>query len=262
VIVPACQYVTSVISPSGQWLFVREKNNGTTSVYLLDLQTGQKTPSPLLKNTGFYFLTDTLLYVSLSYEENYVLDLTSGKQYPVYRLLIARPDAYEGGDANPVLLAEILRNAKYIFFKEENGSIIALDPDFPASSEHSFLIEQFDIPDNRSEQFLKANSIVYQTILPDFPGEVVSPDSKFIARPDGIYSAENGQKIVEGYSVSTSYRGYSGNYFSARGWTYDSSGVIYSRFLNPCLIETTFFIFDDYSCYVKVPQPLIKIKVP
>ena len=262
VIVPACQYVSSALSPSGRWLAVREENSGLPSVYLLDLLTGEKTPFPVLEKSGFYFLTDNLLYVSVSYEENYVLDRATGNQYPVHRFLIARPDAFEGDNANPVVLAEILRQAKYVFFKEEGGSIIALDPDFPASSEKNFLILRFDIADNRSEQFLEENNIIYQTILPDFPEEVVSADGRFIARQDGIYLAGSGQKIVEGYSASGEYRGYSGKYFSVRGWIDDGSGVIYAMFLKPCLIETTFFIFDDYSCYVEVPQPLIKLKVP
>jgi len=262
VIVPACQYVSSVISPSGRLLSMREKDSGATPVYLLDLQTGEKTPFSLLNNSGFYFLTDNLLYVSVSYEENYVLDSATGNQYPVHRFLIARPDAFEGDNANPVLLAEILRQAKYVFFKEEGGSIIALDPDFPASAENNFLILRFDIADNSSEQFLTENNIIYQTILPDLPEEAVSPDGRFVARPDGIYLVGTGQKIVEGYSPSGEFRGYSGKYFSVRGWIYDSSGVIYSKLLNPCLLETTFFIFDDYSCYIEVPQPLIKLKVP
>jgi hypothetical protein len=264
VIVPACHYEYSVISPSGRLLFVREKNSGTTSVYLLNLQTGEKTPSPL-NNSGFYFLTDNLLYVSFSYEENFVLDRTTGNRYPVHRFLISRPDAYEGDNANPVLLAETLRQAKYVFFRGQDDTIIALDPDFPTSTDNNFLIERFDIPGenpNRTEQFLKENNIAYEIIYPDFLEDVISPDGRFVARPDGIYLVGTGQKIVEGYSASGVYRGYSRKYFSAKGWTYDSSGVIYSDFLNPCLIETTFFIFDDYTCYLEVPQPLLKLKVP
>jgi len=265
VIVPACQYVYSIISPSRQLLSVREKDSGTTSVYLLDLQTGEKTPFPLPENSGFYFLTDNLLYVSIADgAEEYILDRTTGEKYPIQSFSSLRPDAFERGNANLVLLAEALRQAQYVFFRDYDDTIVALDPDFPSSAKNNFVIDLFDIPGenpDRTEQFLKVNNIVFQTILPDFPGEVISQDGRFKARPDGIYSAKNGQKIVEGYTVSRFYRGYSGDYFSVRNWTYDSRAVIYSRFLNPCLIETTFFIFDDYSCYIEVPQPLLKLKV-
>jgi hypothetical protein len=232
----------------------------------LDLQTGEETPFPLPEKSGFYFLTDNLLYVSIGYgAEEYVLDRTTGDKYQIRSFSSLLPHAFEGGNANLILLAGALRQAKYVFFRDYDDTIVALDPDFPSSAKNNFVIDRFDIPGenpNRTEQFLKVNNIVYQTLLPDFPGEVVAPNGRFIARPDGIHSAENGQKIVEGYSASSFYRGYSGNYFSARGWTYDSSSAIYSRFLTPCLIETTFFIFDDYGCYIEVPQPLLKLKVP
>jgi hypothetical protein len=261
VIVPACDYVSSMLSPSGRLLSVREEDSGRM---LLDLQAGEKTPFLLPENGRFYFLTDNLLYVSLSYEENYILDHTTGDQYPIQRFSSLRPDAYEGGHANPTLLAEALRQAKYIFFRDD-GTIVALDPEFPTSAEKNFITGWFDLPVRDSmqvEQFLKENNIVYQTILPDFPAEVVSPDGRFIARPDGIYLVETEERVVVGYAASRSYRPYSGKFFSARGWTYDGGGVIYSDFLNPCLIEASLFIFDNPRCYYEVPQPIVLLKIP
>jgi hypothetical protein len=266
VIVPACHHVYSMLSPSGRLLSVKEEDSGSTSTYIMDLQTGEKIPFALPEKSGFYFLTDNLLYVSLAYgDPEYILDRTTGDRYSIQFFSSLRPDAYEGSDANLSLLAAALRQAKYVFFRDYDDSIIALDPDFPTSSENNFIIERFDIPGenpNRTEQFLKENNIAYQMILPDFPDEVVSRDERFVARPDGIYLVETGQKIVEGYSASRFYRAYSRKYFFARGWTYDGSAVIYSKFLNPCLIESGFLILDDPICIIEVPQPVIKLKVP
>jgi hypothetical protein len=266
VIVPACDYVYAMLSPSGRLLSVREQDSVANSIYLLDLETGEKIPFPLPEKSGFYFLTDNLLYVSISYgAEEYILDRMTGNQYPIQEFRTLLPNAYVQGDANLELLAESLRQSKYVFFRDYDGTIVALDPDFPSSAENNFIIDRFGIPGdnlNRTEQFLKENNIAYQAILPDFPEQVVSPDGSFVARPDGIDLVKTGQKIVEGYSASNSIRGYSGKYFFARGWTYDGKAVIASEFLNPCLIETTFFILDSYSCYFEVPQPVLKIKVP
>jgi hypothetical protein len=266
VIVSACRYGSSTLSPSGRLLAVYEKEPANGSPYILDLQTGEKIRFSLPENSGFYFLTDNLLYVSISYgAQEYILDHITATQYPIQEFRMLLPNAYIGGDANLELLAEALRQTKYVFYRDYDGRVIALDPDFPDSGANNFTIDRFGIPGedlNRVEQFLMENNIAYQTILPDFPEQVISRDGRFVARPDGIYLVKTGQKIVEGYSASSSIRGYSGKYFFARGWTYDGKAVIASEFLNPCLIETTFFIFDEYSCYFEVPQPLIKIKVP
>lgn len=266
VIVSACTYEYAMLSPSGRLLSVREKNTEPNSIYLLDLQTGEKLPSPVPENSSFYFLTDNLLYASIGNGmREYILDRTTGNQYPIKEFRTLLPNAYIGKDANLELLVQALQQARYVFFRAYDGRIIALDPDFPNSGANNFTIDQFGIPGGdryHVEQFLKQNNIPYQTILPDFPAQVTSPDGRFIARPDGIYLTKTGQKIVEGYSASNSVRGYSGNYFFARGWTYDGKAVIASKFLNPCLIETTFFISDDYSCYFEVHQPVLKIKLP
>jgi hypothetical protein len=89
-----------------------------------------------------------------------------------------------------------------------------------------------------------------------------SLDGRFVASADGIFSLETGQKILEGYFARGLFHPYSGKNFSVRGWTYDSTGVIYSKFLNPCLIEASFFLSDEPGCFFEVPQPLLKLKVP
>jgi hypothetical protein len=188
VIISACSYGSSILSPSGSLLTVYEKKPENALPYLMDLQTGEKILLPLPEKSGISFLTDNLLYVSISYEEHYILDRITGNQYSIQRFSSLRPDAMELGNANPILLAEALRQAKYVFFRDD-GTIIALDPDFPASSEKNFMSGWFDLPvmDSRQvEQFLIENNVVYQTILPDFPEEVISPDGKFTARTDGI----------------------------------------------------------------------------
>jgi hypothetical protein len=266
VIISACRYGSSTLSPSGRLLAVYEKEPVNASPYLLDLQTGEIIPFPLPEKRGFYFLTDNLLFVSIRYgDQEYILDRTTGSQYPIRRYLSVYPGTYVGGDADLNLLAEALRQAKFIFFRDYDDTIIALDPDFPALAEKNFTIDRFDIPGenpNRTDLFLKENSIVYKTILPDFPDEAISPDTRFVARPDGIYLFGTGQKIVESYSPTRFYRVYGGKYFDLRGWTYDSRAVVYSELSDPCVIETGFFIFDDPYCFIKVPQPVIKLKVP
>ena len=265
VIVPACRYGSSILSPSGRLIAVYEKKTANASPYLMDLQTGERILLSLPEKSGVSFLTDNLLYVSLSYDEIYVLDRTTGNQYPIREFRVLGPGMYIEGHADPNLLVDALERAKYVFFRDQDDSIVALDPDFPASAENNFMINRFGIPgdhSNRTEDFLKENNILYETILPYLPEEVISPDRRFVARPDGIYLVKTGQKIVEAYSASRTFRAYSRKYFFARGWTYDGKGVIYSKLLNPCLIETSFIIFDDPSCFFEVPQPLIKLKVP
>jgi len=265
VIIPGCIKTGVIISPGGRLLYVREQKKEDVSTYLLDLQTRKKIPFVLPEVGSLSFLTDDLLYISPSYREIHILNWTTGEQYPIRRFTSLYPNAKENRYANRSLLAEALHKAKLIYFIDQDDTVVSFGTDFPASSDDTFVFGQFDIEGfdaDRVEQFLRSNNIVFQTILPYSPEEVLSPDRRFVARPDGIYLVKTGQKIVEGYSASNSIRGYSGQYFFARGWTDNGQAVIYSEFLNPCLIETTFFIFDDYSCYFEVTQPVLKIKVP
>lgn len=259
VIVSACHNDSSRLSPSGRFLYVWENQDDPTSTYLLDLQTNEKLAFRL-SNSAFYFLTDDLLYV-ISYQDGseYILDRTTGERYPVQRFTSLYRDAHVNGNINLNLLAEALREAKDVFLINDD-LIVALSQDFLASSDLNFTTGWFDIP--RDEQFLQEYNIAYQTTSSDPLEEAIAPDGRLAARPDGIYLVETGQKIVEGYSASRFFRPYSGKYFEVRGWTYDGTGVVYSKLLDPCLIETNFLIFDDYSCYFEVPQPVIKLKVP
>jgi len=264
VIVPACQHANSRLSPSGGLLYVRETESRPTSTYLLNLQTYEKIPFTL-PESAFYFLTDDLLYVIPHYGGNeYILNRITEEQYPIQEFTSLYSNAYINGNFNLGLLAEALRAAKDVFLIS-NNIVVALAPDFPASSKHNFLVNRFDIPgrgSDRVEQFLQEYDIVYQTVSVSFPEEVVSQDGRFVARADGIYLVETGQKVVEGYSASRSYRAYSRKYFMVRGWTHDSTSVIYSKFLNPCLIETSGFFLDSPVCFYEVPQPVLKLKVP
>lgn len=266
VIVPACSNRGVKLSPSGRILYVQEVKSDLTHTYLVDLQTYEKIPFTL-PNSDFYFLNDDLLYVFVYYEgDEYIFDRINQKKYPIQKFRYSRSDAQINGDTNLALLAESLRESDKVFFID-NGTdtVVALASDFRIYPAHNFLADRFDIPgdeSNRMEQFLRENNIFHQTVPASFPNEMISPDGRFVARPDGVYLVKTGQKIVEGYVANIIYRPYSGKYFSVRGWTYDGTGVIYSKFLNPCLIETNFLVFDDVGCFYEVPQPVIKLKVP
>jgi hypothetical protein len=265
VVVSACRQAGVGLSPSGRLLYVREKKDGLISTYLLDLRTHDKIPFAIPEGSN-YFLTDDLLFLSLHYGlGDHILDRTTGKQYPIQKFAYWRSDAFINGQANPSVLAQALQAAETVFFIKDSDVLVALMPDFHNHPESNFFLRQSDFPGHetdRLEQFLRENNITYQTIPANFPDEAVSPDRRLVARADGIYLAETGKKIIEGYSASIFYRPYSRKYFAVRGWMYDGSGVIYSKFLNPCLFETKFLFGDDTGCFYEVPQPVILLKVP
>lgn len=259
VIVPACLYTISIHSPSGRMLYVQEKS----SSYLLNLQTAQKTPFTLPAETN-YFLTDNLIFHTFYGDNEFVLDITTGRQYPVKRFARLNSEVYINGEISLNLLAEELRRAKDVFLIDDD-LILALGSDSDPSPATNFLTGRFGIPgtaQDRLEQFLQENGIPYYQVLDLFPNEVTSPNGMFIARNDGNYLRETDQKIVDGYSASGYVRSYSGKYLTLRGWTYDSSGALYSAGLPPCLLETGFFVFDYPGCFIRVPQPLLKINMP
>lgn len=261
-IIPACQPVKIHLLPSGQFLQITENNSGATSTYLLDLQTTEKIE---VTNQQFTeFLTDDLGFIEDGIED-YIVERETGRQYPIPIFRFWRDNAYVNGEPNLELLVSALRQAEHIFFTQNNDTVIVLMPSFQTNLGQNFTFDRSDIiggdPD-KVEQFLQGNKIVYQTVLANFPDEAVSRDRRFVARPDGIYLVETRQKIIEGFSFSKSYRAYSGKYFAIRGWTSDGSGAIYSSFLLPCLIETKFIFLDDTGCFIDVPQPVIKLKVP
>lgn len=260
VVIPACQYASSILSPSGRLLYVQEEGAGPVSTYLLDLQTKEKIPFSMPEGSN-YFLTDDLIFHG---GDEYILDRMTGEQYPVQGFAYWRSDAYINGEVNLNVLVEALQNSKDVFLID-GDVVLAITQDFRTRPEFNFFIYRAAFPGRdpyRAGKFLQQNNIAYHYVLDIFPGEALSPDGRFIAREDGIYLAETGHKIIEGYSASGFYCSYSGKYFSVRGWTYDSSGALYSPFLEPCILETGFFIFEYPGCFIRVPQPLIKLKVP
>jgi hypothetical protein len=265
VIVPACQYVSSIVSSSGKILYVQEETAGGISTYLLNLQRDEKTPFTLEEGSS-YFLSDDLIFHSYYRNDQYILDRITNTKYSIQNATHLKPSVYTHGNVDPNLLLKALLQVNQVFFIDDyHQTVIALSSDFHTYPEHSFTFDRFDLAGedtNRVMQFLQQNNVGYHLIPADFPHEAISPNGKFIARDDGIYLIETGQKIVNGYSPSILYRPYSGYYFSVRGWTYDNTSVIYSKFLKPCLIEQTFFISDEPGCFFEVPQPLIELKVP
>jgi hypothetical protein len=262
VIVPACKYGSSILSPSGRLLYVQEEASGITSTYLLDLQTDEKIPFALPEGSN-YFLTDELIFHTFYGDDEYIWDITTGKLYAIARFAKLHSEAYVNSELNLNMLAEELREAKDVFLIDDDN-IIALATDFHNYPERNFNILRGDFPGreaNRAEQFLQQNNITYHYVPDMFPGDALSPDGKFIARADGIYLASTKQKIVEGYSARGWFHPYSGNNFSVLGWIYNNSGVLYSKFLDPCLIEASFFLSDEPGCFFEVPQPLLKLKV-
>jgi hypothetical protein len=242
-------------------LFVGEKIDGVDTKYLLDLETMEKTNIEYQPFSSF--LTDDLWFIESGLEDT-IIDRTADRQYSIKTFRYWREDTYENGKPNLELLVSALHQAKHIFFIQNNDTVVALMYDFSTNLEKNFTFGRSDIPgwnSSRVEQFLQENNITYQTIPDDFRNEVISPDGKFVARADGIYLNDTNQKIVGGYSFSRFFRAYSGKWLAVRGWTYDSSGVIYSQFtVGPCLIEIG--MMDGVGCFYEVPQPVLKLKVP
>jgi len=270
VVVPACSYVGSILSPTGNLLYVMEGESrfakNFASTYLLDFRTNKKTPFFIGKGSK-YFLTDDLLFLSLSYGQEgyeggeYILDRTTGKQYPIQRFRTLWKDAFLNGKLNLALLAMELRAAQDVYLID-NDIIVALKSDFQEFPERNFYIERMDFPKyapDGLENFLQLNNIDHQRTPGFFQEEAVSPNGRFIARRDGIYLVGSNEKIVEGYELKGSSTGGPGGYFGIRGWTYESSGVLYHT-LDGCLLELT---GDGIPyCTFEVPQPLLLLKVP
>ena len=262
VIVPACSYVSSRLSPSGRLFLVSEKKNGITIEYLLDMQTMEK--DNITNQPYPTFLTDDLWFVESGLEDT-IIDRITGRKYSIQSFGFWREDAYVNGEPNLELLVAALRKADHVFFTQRNNdTVVVLMPNFPTGSEQSFTFNRSNVPignfDERIEQFLRENNITYQTIPEDFLDEAVSPDGRFVARTSGIYLIETGQRIVAGYSIGGFFHPFSGKYLEVRGWINDSTGVIYSKFRNPCLIEMV--MFGSLACFYEVPQPVLKLKIP
>ena len=254
VIVSACSNTQTYVnlSPSGRLLYIQETNSETTIYYLLDLQTRNKID---IRNQGISsFLTDDLWFLRRRGDE-YVIDRITGVQYSIEEFVYSRPNAQIDGNTNLTLLTESLKQADQVFLiGPGTDEVVALASNFEVYPGLNFIVTKYDVPYFDTERFLQENGVPYQTVLPSFPGEVVSPNGKLVARGDGIYIVSTGEKIVEGFYAGGFYYLFR-EYYSVRGWLYDGSGVIYSKFLNPCVIEF-------YGCSYEVPQPVILLKVP
>ena len=241
VIVSACRESSVALSPSGRLLYVREKDFR----YLLDLQTGRRTD---VSNQPYStFLTDGVGFIE--YPKSYIVDLTTGKQYPIQQFRYSRPDAQVNGDTDLILLVELLQQADQVYFIDDTDTVVALASDFRTNLKQNFIANQFDLPDFRMEEFLQLNNITYRSITIRYPHEVLSPNGRLIARDNGIYLVETNQMIVK---APVSF---------VRGWTSDGRGVIYAV-SNRCLLQVALPMGDDSWCEIEVPQPVLLLNVP
>jgi hypothetical protein len=248
VVVSACHLNFAELSPSGRLLYVKEKDLS----YLFDLQTGDRID--VSKQPYSIFLTDDLGFIE--YPEAYLVYRTTGEQQPIQKFAYWRQGAYIMGEANLDMLAIALRESQYVFFDEYNGTIIVLAEDYQTRPEQNFYLPRFGFPGNdrdQMKQFLQKNSISYQTIHNVFPSEVLSPDRRLVAKDDGIYLVENNKLIVQGIPR-----------LRVRGWINNGTAAIYtSHAFEPCLFAFWIPMIDDGpSCSIRVPQPVIALKIP
>lgn len=245
VIVSACRHDYSVLSPSGRMLYVRYK----AISYLLDLQTMERTD--VSRQPAATFLTDNLGFIEDGITD-FIIDRTTGKQYPIRDFRYWREDTYLDGKPDVDLLASHLRQAEQVFLTPNHSRVIVLMPDFFIDPKQGFTFSLFDFPEwdhTRVEQFLQENNISYGTTLPWFPHEVLSPDGRLLAKDDGIYLVETDQMILKAPVSFVS------------GWTHDGRGVIYGA-SHRCLLRLGFPMGDDSWCEIEVPQPVLLLKVP
>jgi hypothetical protein len=252
VIVPACRNVDIGVrlSPSGRFLYFREEKNGLASAYFLDLQTME---SITVTNQPFSsFITDDLWFVESGLDDD-IIDRTTGKQYPIQTFRNWRENAYVNGEPNLELLVSALREAEQVFLTPNYSTVVVLMPNFLIKPEQNFTFSLFDFPEwssNQVEQFLQENNIVYQTISVKYPHEVLSANGNLMARDDGIYLVETNRMIAK---VPLSL---------VMGWTSDGRGAIYSS-SGLCLLRLGIpIVWDESFCYIRVPQPVLLLKVP
>ncbi|MDP1614626.1 MAG: hypothetical protein Q8L68_02405 [Methylococcales bacterium] len=267
VIVSACPNNSIVrLSPSGRFLFLGKDELLSDGNYIINLHTGEKSNVSGLSKGTVYFLNDEIMFHMFYGIDEYLLNLATGEQHPIQEFKGLRSDAYINGYANPNVLVESLQESENVFLVDDD-IIVALASDFNLSNKNNFFVDRFDISGDsleRVEEFLLANNILF-THIPDYPEylpEVVSPNGIFVAHDDGIYLAETKQKIVDGYPGYQSFFVYNGKYSSLYGWVYDSTGVIYANSFGQCLIRFGLPFMDGSECLIKVPQPVLKLKVP
>ena len=250
VIISACEHLTSSrLSPSGRFLYVYEETPGLISAYRLDLQTMERTDVAYQPFSSF--LTDDLWFVENGIED-YIIDQTTGKRYPIRTFRYWQENAYVNGEPNLELLISSLHRAERVFLTPNYSTVVVLMPNFFANPAQGFTFDLSDFPEwgpRRVEQFLQEDKVIYQTVLANFPHEVVSPDGKLIAQDDGIYLFETNQRIAKAPPSLV------------RGWTSNSRGAIYSSD-GRCLIRRSLPFADDVGCEIWVPQPVLLLKIP
>ena len=250
VVVSGCRRVSTgfKLLPSGRFVYIREEENKHIISYLLDLQTMER--KRVTDQRFSSFLTDDLWFVDGGVN-GYIIERTTGTKYAIKSFRYWQDNAFANGEPNLELLVSALQQAEKIFVAQNHDAVIVLMPDFRTNPEKSFTFRGSDILKPflgiQVQDFLRANNVIYQTVLEDSPHETASPDGRFIARDDGIYLAGTNQMIAKAPIPG------------ARGWTYDGKGVIYTS--SPCLFQIG-APFDGRACLKRVPQPLIKLKVP
>jgi hypothetical protein len=157
VIVPACRYVSSILSPSGSLLYIQEKNGISNSTYLLNLQTNEKT-SFFIPDGSNHFLTDNLIFHSFYGNDQYVLDITTGTKYVVRNAKYIQPNISSMGDIEPRLLLEALFTVDQIFLIDEVFQpVVAISLNARSQPEDIFTFNVLDFPGDESsrvKQFL------------------------------------------------------------------------------------------------------------
>ncbi len=249
VLIPACHSNKISLAPSGNFLFISTKDKN----YTLDLRTGKTTYLPISSSKSshflempFYFLTDTLVLHSYYGVDEYIFDVINGEKYQIRKI----------SNLNFDNLIQSLHSAKSVFLID-GDKVVALMQD----TSNSFTFDIFNISDNsflqtekETEDFLRENQVYYIPLYSYLksPNEIISFNNKFIARDDGIYSGVSNKKIIEAYD----------NSFSIYGWLYNDTGVIYAKPFGSCLIRYWFPLMDGSNCLIRVPQPVLKLKVP
>ncbi len=265
VIIPACQKDNIVrLSPSGRLLFVGKDELMSNDNYILNLETGEKKYILNLSRGSIHFLNDEIAFHTFYGVDEYVLDLKTMNQYALQKFRDINSDAYFNGKVNLDVLAQSLRDDKEVFLIGDN-IVVALDTSTHISR-NNFFIRYLDVSGNspnRLEEFLLVYNISF-TYIPDYPEflpQILSFNNKFIAKSDGIYLSNTNQKIEDGYP-DIDRISYNPKYFSFYGWIYDNTGAIYTTEFGLCLISYWSVYSDGSSCLIKVPQPVLKLKVP
>lgn len=252
VIIPACSPKGLVgVLPSGRTLYMYNRKTHQSSFLDLDNMTEREAPNLRISS----FITDEL-WLREEGLEGELLDIKAGRTYPIHPFTYyLRPNSTVDGQANIEMLISELRSAEKVFYVLESDELVVLMPDPFDHPDENFTFDTADLPDHTYrtlQELLEQNHIPY-TLVPNlFPMQAKSPDGRLLARWDGIFVVETREQILEAPVIGV-----------VRGWMYDGSGVIYSKSGGPCLLNPYIpMVYDAPGCWISVPQPVIKLKVP